>query len=217
MIKVKKIKIADKEFNFPKTYNDLTLGQYIEVAKLDRDRANYMVKGNETFGEYLFALKMIEVLCNIKPNDLDDVEIKEFSKFTEAIHELLSNTKLKSITTFKYLDHDYYFKSFDNLTNNEYISYETKRVESESNLDILPELLAIICRPGKITLNKLNKKVTELDRFDATELVDRAEAFKTLPAYYFIDAANFFLNRKNTTVKNSNNYTSQKKEKINTQ
>lgn len=187
---MKLFKLNEKEYNMPTCWDDMTLGVYVKLAKLDETK--------EAFGiPELYLLKVIEALCSAEEGDLDELTLDMVTELSNEVGFIQEEPKWN--TTSRHIvinDIDYVFPAdLNKLTMGEYISIKMLQEQQTSQADLIPYLLSVILRPGKKVLNEETGKETWVqDKFSTNNLEHRKELFLTQPVFNLMGPVSFFLN-----------------------
>ena len=179
-----KIEIDDEvmEFNIPESWAEVTVEQYIDSLKIDRDNLK----------EIDIMIELLGVFCDV---DRDIVEQMPYDKFNELILVLsFTNEPIKEeLADSVMVGEEEYFlkKDFTSLTMGEIISVEALIGSHEDLSMAIPELLCIFLRK--------KKENGKLEKFKSSFL-KRADSFKKLSIesvhqvfFYFSDGKNLSL------------------------
>jgi hypothetical protein len=187
---MKLFKLNEKEYNMPTCWDDMTLGVYVKLAKLDETK--------EAFGiPELYLLKVIEALCSAEEGDLDELTLDMVTELSNEVGFIQEEPKWN--TTSRHIvinDIDYVFPAdLNKLTMGEYISIKMLQEQQTSQADLIPHLLSVILRPGKKVVDEETKKETWIqDKFSTNNLEHRKELFLTQPVFNLMGPVSFFLN-----------------------
>ena len=147
-----------KVFNVPQNWEDVTVGTYEKLAKID--------KANEN--EFQMA---IDVLCAITDMSLDDAYSLPVDRMPEILkHITFTNTEIP-LTDKEYIEIDgdeYYLKKdFTQLTNGEVISLELLNKKHDNNIETaMADMLCVFLRKKKENGNLEGFKNSFMDRAD---------------------------------------------------
>ncbi len=75
--------LNEKEISMTTEWNELSLGQYINFMKLNERREK------EEMVQDFYLLSLMEVLCKVNENELDDLSLAEYQENLEAMKFLL--------------------------------------------------------------------------------------------------------------------------------
>ena len=70
--------LNERLVEMPTDWKEITLEKYVEIARLDDLRRNTTI-------QELYILKLIEVLCDLRDNEGDDLEISKVSELVELL------------------------------------------------------------------------------------------------------------------------------------
>lgn len=201
---MKNLKLRQIEVDIPESWNEITLNQFIEYMK-------WTIKRPETFENELdsliFNMKLISIFSFTKLDEdyLNEIDLKDLKLLVDELNKfVLSPPNFDRKDYFVYRDVLYTFIDPNNMSVGEYISYRQLAESKREGLDVLPELLAIICRPAEKVFNEEFKKDDyKIKKFNADEIKDRAELFRMAPAFEVVAAADFFFGGSQKQIKNS--------------
>lgn len=169
--------IDDEELNFkiPDNWNDVTVGQYQEIIKID--------KTNLTDIEIL--TKLLNTLTNIDEELIYQLPISEFNKIVTILEFTKDEIKITPKDFIIINGEEYWLKKdFESLTLGETISIEAiikdKNIEEE-----IDKLLCVFLRK--------KKENGKLESFK-NEFMERVELFKTIPISDIHNILVFFSN-----------------------
>lgn len=196
---MKLFKLNEKEYNMPTCWNDMTLGVYVKLAKLDETK--------EAFGiPELYLLKVIEALCSAEEGDLDELTLDMVTELSNEVGFIQEEPKWNTNSRHIVInDIDYIFPAdLNKLTMGEYISIKMLQEQQTSQADLIPYLLSVILRPGKKVVDEETKKETWIqDKFSTNNLEHRKELFLTQPVFNLMGPVSFFLNGSGTSIINT--------------
>ncbi len=194
---MKKFNLNDKEFQMPTDWNELTLRHYVELTKLEEQKADFLL------GE-LYLLKVIEVLCEAEAGELDDLTIDMVGDLSNSVGFLQKEPDWKYTRSIKINDVDYVFPNdLNKLTMGEYISIKTLQENASTQAEAIPYIIAVILRPGKLVKNEESGKETWVqDKFDANNIEYRKDLFLKQPVFDLMGPVSFFLNGNGTSIAN---------------
>lgn len=186
---MKKFELNGKAFEMPTDWSEITLKHYVELTKLDENKADFLL------GE-LYLLKVIEVLCQAEPGELDDLTIDMVSDLSNSVGFLQTEPEWKNTKSIKIGDVDYVFPNdLNKLTMGEYISIKTLQENSPSQAEAIPLIIAVILRPGKLVKDdESGKEFWKQERFDANNIEYRKDLFLKQPVFDLMGPVGFFLN-----------------------
>lgn len=187
---MKAFKIGEKEVNLTTEWNELTLWQYLQFAKCQRDKDIFEF-------EELFMLKIFEILSSVEDGGLDEMPVEEIGELAKLIEPLMTtptwNTSAKSMD----IDGVTYILNPDQSkrTMGEYVSIKMIQSKYKDEVDIVPRVLSIIIRPGKVVLNEETKKEEYIiDKFKPEDIEGRTDIFlNKAKAVDIIGYLSFFL------------------------
>lgn len=194
-------------FNVVENWDELTLKQLIQFSKIDRDQ-----KFDSDIEEIIFLSKIIEILSDLPEGEIDQLDVLLLGEVMKSVQvELLSTTpefkKQKSVVINDIL---YGFKDPNKMNLGEVISY--KEYQKKFNgFDSIPYLLAIICRPATINVNKeTGLEEVVLDKFEASDIEYRHNIMMDQPAFKLMGAVNFFFSGSKASIKSTKGSTPKK-------
>lgn len=202
-----KFNIGDKDYNFPETWQEITLGMFIKIVELEKNKEFFPI-------EELYFIKMVEILTESSDDELDEMSIPQLNELAGKMTYLQTEPKMGNMKQhINFEGVDYAFKQdLNQLTTGEYISMKTLQQDREY-FEYLPEVLAILLRPAKkemieetLSHVRVGKEVWVQEKFNPMTLSSRAETLKRLPYLDVIGGINFFFNGSNqskTTMKDS--------------
>jgi hypothetical protein len=199
---MKQFKLNEKEYNMPTSWKDLTLKHYVNIVKLEQDKAQYIL------GE-LYLLKMIEALCDVDGGELDDLTIEMVTELSQGVAFLQSEPEWTNTKHLKIGDIDYAFPTdLNKLTMGEVISVKTLQEAAPSQAEAIPLILSVILRPAKLIKDLESGKETWVqDKFDANNIEYRKELFLKLPAFDLMGPVTFFLSGSGISTPNTKDFT----------
>ena len=195
---MKEFKIEEQEFKMPTDWKEITLATYVKMAELDERKEDIGMAE-------LYLLKVIEALCGVEEGDLDDLTLDMVNELSEAVGFLKEEPTWSNTKHIKIDDKDYVFPTdLNKLTMGEYISIKTLQDAQTTKSGIIPYILAIILRPGKLVLNEeTGKEVWKQDKFNVANLEWRKELFMSQPVFDLMGPVTFFLNGSGTFITNT--------------
>lgn len=185
-------KINEKETNICTSWDELTLGQLLNFEDCVKNKANFEIQEE-------FMCRVFEILCDLEPGGLDDMDISELETLTEAIKPLLTPRQPGEpkdsiiINDIQYiLDRNQQAKR--NMREMKVIGLIRSRFKTE--LEIIPRMLAVLVRPGSISKHpETGEPVYTLEKLNIDDIEGRAELFmKQAKAVDIIEYLSFFLN-----------------------
>lgn len=192
-----KLEIADKEFTIASSYEELSLGHYIDILKQSRS--------TERLSPTLADLKMIAILSD-KPKECEESltqltldEFKELTKHFEWVSnsDILESFKSKEQKNHFEIDGKKYsiHSNYNKLSLGEMVSYETLASQQQSDLDPLEIAFGVLLRP----LDK-NDKMVEFTEEVFQEVIKNKYKVNMMDVYGTIA---FFLHGGQTSMKNN--------------
>ena len=184
--------LNEKEISMTTEWNELSLGQYINFMKLNERREK------EEMVQDFYLLSLMEVLCKVNENELDDLSLAEYQENLEAMKFLLDTPTVEDTDVIEIDGVKYCLpQRFDSLSAGEYISIKTLQSRYENNIEGLPYLVAVILRPLKEEQvdAETGEKVYIQEKFDTKNLQWRADLFNDkLQISKIMTAIGFFFN-----------------------
>jgi hypothetical protein len=184
--------LNEKEISMTTEWNELSLGQYINFMKLNERREK------EEMVQDFYLLSLMEVLCKVDENELDDLSLAEYQENLEAMKFLLDTPTVEDTDVIEIDGVKYCLpQKFDSLSAGEYISIKTLQSRYENNIEGLPYLVAVILRPLKEEQvdAETGEKVYIQEKFDTKNLQWRADLFNDkLQISKIMTAIGFFFN-----------------------
>ncbi|MFN9371170.1 MAG: hypothetical protein ACK6D3_04715 [Planctomycetaceae bacterium] len=184
--------LNEKEISMTTEWNELSLGQYINFMKLNERREK------EEMVQDFYLLSLMEVLCKVDENELDDLSLAEYQENLEAMKFLLDTPTVEDTDVIEIDGVKYCLpQRFDSLSAGEYISIKTLQSRYENNIEGLPYLVAVILRPLKEEQvdAETGEKVYIQEKFDTKNLQWRADLFNDkLQISKIMTAIGFFFN-----------------------
>lgn len=188
------INLQNKSIDFPDSWGEIKLIQFIQFMKWLNNRPKEFEAEIE---EIIYNLKLVKIfsLSDITEDEINSLGINEVAPIIKSFDSFITNIPSpkveKSIVISGVL---YSFKDLDTLSIGEYVSYQQLLGTKEDKLDIVPELLAIICRPAtKRFCPERKEDVFDLVPFNAEDIKWRSQILENAPALDLMGAANFFL------------------------
>ena len=194
------IEIADKSYEIPSSWEEVTLEYYCEVWKiLDKYRHILEPKEGEEVSEEVVAMtehkmcgEIFQFMTGIDSDTLKRIPMEQVQSLISGIQDLLDRYEPKGIDHFE-LGGDTYWFPFEFMRNNTYGDYieatqlelNTKYLEN-GRFDVLPEQMAILCRK-------------DLEEFDEDGIEEKTKLFRGLTMDIVWEFA-FFLNKRNKVL-----------------
>ena len=186
---MKEFKIGKQEFKMPTQWSEITLATYVKMAELDEKKEDIGMAE-------LYLLKVIEALCGVEEGDLDDLTLEGVNELSVEVGFLKEEPAWSNTKHIKIEDIDYVFPTdLNKLTMGEYISIKTLQDAQTTKSGIIPYILAIILRPGKLEVNdETGKEEWIQDKFNVANLEWRKDLFMKQPVFDLMGPVTFFLN-----------------------
>lgn len=198
---MKEFRLNDKDYKMPTEWTEMTLKNYVKLAELDEGKDMIIMPE-------LYLLKVIETLCDAEEGDLDDLTLDMVTELSNEVGYLKeeptwNNNKMIEIEGVNYVFPD----DLNKLTMGEYISIKTLQENTKTKAGIIPYILAIILRPGKLIKDEeTGKENWKQDRFNVANIEFRKELFLKQPVYNLMGAVAFFLNGNETYTSNMKDF-----------
>lgn len=189
----------------PENWDEVNLSQFVEFIK-------WSSKKPETFemeiDALLYNMRLISVFSvnPITQRELESLSLLEMKNIVDELQSLVLTTpNYEKKDHFIFNNVLYSFIDFNNMSVGEYVSYRQVLEAKTETIDVLPELLAIICRPAKKELNvETGKDHFIIDEFNSDDIKYRSELFRQIPAFLVMATADFFFNGNQTLIKDLN-------------
>lgn len=179
-------KIGEKEINMVDNWGEVSLSQFMRIIDLDD------LIGTFLFDE-LYYIKLLEILCNVEENGLDDMTLETLNMLVEKVK---FTSEIPEWPVENYLEHNgkvyVWPKDFNKITWGEMASIKTLQQKHIDMRKSIPEAIAIILRPGKkVIVDGIEKY--EAEKFDG-DIEKRLQEIMTMPVFNLMGPINFFLN-----------------------
>lgn len=191
-----KVNYKDIEVNIPETFGDLTMKQYLEYSKLSSQ-----LKDDGSFSDTLVTYKIVEVLTNMKEEELDKLTVIDMNDLSAKVADIIKsfNYNEERDVHFNIDGIDYVAKNINELDNGEYITLNILKEQYKQQEELFPRLLAVLIRPGKKDYDFEKKEeiwnIEPFNKKDLSNLELRANIFmEKAKAKNLIPVLNFFLN-----------------------
>jgi hypothetical protein len=181
-------KFASITITVPKSFDELTLSQYLDYLVL----AVGFDKGLDLTSPraQLSNMRLIEILCGITEEELDSISIDEYLKLNKSVDELIKSCNgqpnfAKRADHFKLEGVDYVVRDVEQLKKmdlGEYTSIQTLKDLKMDYKESISKQLAVLVRPGRPIIDPEVGKRWVIDPFqrrDIDNLNHRAHLFKT--------------------------------------
>lgn len=157
------------EYNFPSTWEDLTVKQYSNIVKIMKDDATHNISK---------TISVIAQLTGVARDILLDINLTEFNEIAKRLEFLDTPLpKVEPKETINCNGVEYYIKrNLEALTVGETISLEMLIEKSEGNLlTVLPEMLCLLLKlepnePFKVEHMNRAKEFANLKFIDVNEV-----------------------------------------------
>ena len=192
--------IGNKEYNIIDSWDELTLGQYIEYVKVETTTFDTVEEKN---------IRVIEILCGLVLDGLDNLTYLEYNELQTLMIEKINSLPSLDIYIAKSFDKTFEIngityvtqtpETLNDVTLGEKISISTLQSAHTGHvLDFVTTLSAILIRPGKLVKDiETNIEVYEIEPFNKRDIKNmeyRKELFlKEAKAKDIIPVYNFFL------------------------
>lgn len=188
---MKTFTLNSKEYNLPESWEEMTLALYVNIAKLEEKKSEYIL------GE-LYLLKVFEALCNTEEGELDDLTLDVVNDLSISLKFLQEQYTWENVRTIDIEGTVYVFPTdLNKLTMGEYISMKTFQENLSSQAEAIPYILAIILRPGvKVVDEETKEEKWVQDKFTAANIDYRRNLFLKQPVISLMGPVTFFLNGK---------------------
>ena len=204
---MKTFKVDDNEYKIPNSWEDMTLGNYIDFF-------NFQDSNKDREIDDLYMIEVFEILSDC--DEVIDIPINELKDLLSELTFLSETPKLNDNKTILIDEKLYGCIDLNKMTTGEYISIKTLMGSEKTVLNGLPKLLSIILRPAEEFVDsETGEKKLKIEKFSVENLTWRAEKFKELKVVDVLHWINFFLTGKgesSTTIKHSTKKVETKKE-----
>ena len=164
---MKQIQLKGKRYNFPTSWDDITVRQLMSIEELN-DEAADMQK----------LSKIAAILLDVEKDEILQLEIDEFISLINEVADVMSAKQTAKYQPNITLDGvDYKAKSIEEFSTREFTDFDTLSADGKKNL---PMLLALI----------YHSENEDSDYVKVTQ--EKAEKFLNLPASIAIEAVRFF-------------------------
>ena len=168
-----------KIYDVPKTWNDLTLGRYMRIMKVLKDK--------EEVSDIERLVRIINCLSKIPKKHIYNLEVKSLKALGKHITSFLEsepNDELQHLVTIEDIEYGFHPKLFD-MTLGEFVDLETYMKDIDNNMH---NIMSVLYRPV-IQKDEQNKYLIE--EYEPSE--ERANLFKKhLTVKEFNGASVFF-------------------------
>jgi len=142
-----------------------------------------------------------EILClylDLEPQELKDLPVDQIKYVEDIINKHNEEPKTDIVLTFEFNGVNYGMENdWGNMTWGQWTDLEVYSQKDRIH-DNIHTIMALLYRPIKI----VDGKKYELEKYDASKVMDRAEKFKNLPVEYWFGASTFFLLMSTIYIKN---------------
>lgn len=184
---MKEFVFNEKDWKMINSWNDMTLGKYIEI--------NRLLKTNKDFNiPEMLLFELIEILSGAEFNEFSELPLELFAELSNEISFIQDETpEYKNEKHLKIGDIDYVFsQDFNKITTGEYLSIKSLS-QGIDNLESILNTLTIILRPGKLIKNEeTGGEEWKQDKFDVENISYRKELFKDLKLVDVLQPVLFF-------------------------
>lgn len=164
---MKQIELKGKSYNFPTSWDDITVRQLMQIEELNDDSADMQKLS-----------KIAAILLDVEKDEILALEIDEFISLINEVADVMSAKQTAKYQSNITLDGvSYKAKSIEEFSTREFTDFDTLSAEGKKNL---PMLLALIYH--------YEDEGTDYVK----ETQDKAEKFLNLPASIAIEAVRFF-------------------------
>lgn len=204
---MKLFKCNNKNYMFPDKWDDVDLGTYFKLAKLDEMKADF------GFTE-LYLLKLIEALAkdengnSIEEGELDDLDLGQVDELSKSVMFIQNLPEFSKEKTFE-IDEVLYSSpdDFKKLSIGEFVSIKTYQDNNASVWDAAPWIIAILWRPSEWVWDEERKEnVIKREPFKVENLEWRKNLLLKQPAIKLISTLLFFSIMKPTFNENTEDY-----------
>lgn len=175
---MKQIELKGKNYNFPTSWDDITVRQLMEIEELNDESADMQKLS-----------KIAAILLDVEKDEILGLEIDEFLTLLNEVADVMSSkqtTKYQSNITLDGIS--YRARNIEEFNTREFTDFDTLSADGKKNL---PMLLALIYH-------------SEDEGADyVKETQEKAEKFLNLPASIAIEAVRFFSKELLRFVKNT--------------
>ena len=164
---MKQIELKGKSYNFPTSWDDITVRQLMMIEELNDDSADMQKLS-----------KIAAILLDVEKDEILQLEIDEFISLINEVADVMSSKQTAKYQPNITLDGvSYKAKSIEEFSTREFTDFDTLSAEGKKNL---PMLLALIYH-------------SEDEGDDYVKVTnEKAEKFLNLPASIAIEAVRFF-------------------------
>lgn len=163
------IVFGEKEYvNVPEGYDEMTLGKFMEIMKLQVNQKNYE-------SDTMYMIDLLRVLIGCTKEDIMGIGYSDLNTLTEAFTWLNSEPEKKQVDFIELDGKIYVPRKNTQITLGEQISIETYLKKDLSNVDNYHYVMAILLRPGKKVGDEY--VIEDLEN-DIEKINARAELFK---------------------------------------
>ena len=195
---MKTFKVGDNEYKIPNSWEDMTLGNYIDFF-------NFQDSNKDREVDDLYMIEVFEMLSDC--DRVLDIPINELKDLLGELLFLSDTPKLNENKTILIDGKLYGCADLNKMTTGEYISIKTLMGSEKTVLNGLPKLLSIIIRPAEEVIDsETGEKKLKIEKFSVDNLTWRAEKFKELKVVDVLHWISFFLTGReesSTTTKHS--------------
>jgi hypothetical protein len=211
---MKQIKLQNLTINLPKSWNEITLEQFINFMKWINNKPQNF---EDELTALIYNVDLIKIFSFDKLGDnfLNEINLVDLKMIVDELQEfIISQPQYEKRDHFIYNDVTYSFVEPNNMSVGEYVSYRQLAEGKKAGLDVLPDLLAILCRPAdKVFNEELKKDVYVVKKFEANDIAYRADLMRKMPAFLVVAAADFFFYGNERPTKNLNDLTKEENQK----
>lgn len=196
-------KLNGKEYRFAENWDDVTLRQYIKIAKIQEESLDY------AFRE-LYLLKLIECLSGVDEGELDDLPLDMVAELGEkSLFTIKMDAEMKKNTEVKIGDVLYTPpKDFTKLSIGEFISLKTYQEANKNIWDSAAWMLAILWRPTEIVIDSESGEERRVrEKFKVENLEWRKNLFLDQSATSIFGPLLFFSTMSSGYIPNTKDYT----------
>lgn len=175
---MKQIELKGNPYNFPTSWDDITVRQLMEIEELNDESADMQKLS-----------KIAAILLDVEKDEILSLEIDEFISLINEVADVMSAKQTAKYQPYITLDGvSYKARSIEEFSTREFTDFDTLSADGKKNL---PMLLALIYH-------------SEDEGADyVKETQEKAEKFLNLPASIAIEAVRFFSKELLRFVKNT--------------
>lgn len=187
------------KIKLPKSWNDITLKQFIEVCEINEVDMDYLDK----------EIAILAILANVEQIEIESLSIIEIKEASRSIRFIYSKPELKGIKQYIWLGFNKYKINNDvkSISGGEYIDLTSLTKEPKEINKNLPSILSIFLQP----VNYVGFKKSKCYKNGIQTLESRNKTKKDIEKYLMMadvmQMSAFFLNNWNSLIKATQEYT----------